>query len=63
MFDSAHPTGGDFDLGTPNQDFGGPGIGVGGEAGSPFQNDLAKGNILVVGENLFDSNGDGPPSA
>jgi len=53
IFDSANPTGGsggtpDFDLGTPHADFGGPGIGIGGQAGSPFQNDTALGNILIV---------------
>ncbi|NJM97332.1 MAG: hypothetical protein HC800_09285 [Phormidesmis sp. RL_2_1] len=29
IFDSSNPTGGDFDLGTPNQKFGGPGVGDG----------------------------------
>ncbi len=59
IFDSANPTGGDTDLGTPNQDFGGPGVGAGGETGSPFQNDTALGNVLIVAEDLVDGNGDG----
>jgi hypothetical protein len=45
-------TGGDTDLGSPNKDFGGPGQGAGGEAGSAFQNDTALGNILIVHEHL-----------
>jgi hypothetical protein len=58
IFDSAHPTGGDDDLGTPHLHFGGPGIGAGGYAG-PFQNDEPKGKVLIVGENLNDWEGDG----
>ena len=50
IFDSANPTGGDLDLGTPNQDFGGPGIGFGGASGQPGQNDVAEGKILIISE-------------
>ena len=50
IFNSANPTGGDRDLGTPNQDFGGPGIGSGGGAGQPGQNDTALGNVLIISE-------------
>jgi hypothetical protein len=59
LFDSSNPTGGDVDLGTPNEDFGGPGIGAGGEAGTPGQNDEALGFLLIVEENSTDDNGDG----
>lgn len=59
LFDSAHPTGGDLDLGTPNQTFGGPGIGAGGEAGAPFENARPQGKILILAENLRDANHDG----
>lgn len=55
IFDSSAPTGGDPDLGTPNQDFGGPGIGTGGESGSPYQNSTALGKLLIITED-FDSN-------
>lgn len=55
IFDSSTPTGGDPDLGTPNQDFGGPGIGTGGESGSPYQNSVALGKLLIITED-FDSN-------
>lgn len=41
-------TGGDDDLGTPNNTFGGPGVGVSGEAGSDYANDTALGNLLIV---------------
>lgn len=58
-FDSSQPTGGDFDLGTPNESFGGPGVGQGGEAGSPFENRRPLGNLLIVGDDLTDSDGDG----
>lgn len=52
VFDSANPTGGDPDLGTPNSDFGGPGVGTGGASGAPFANTVALGKILIVAENL-----------
>ena len=58
IFDSAAPTGGDTDLGTPHMDFGGPGIGAGGAAAGPFPNMLAQGHLLIVGENLIDANMD-----
>jgi hypothetical protein len=56
IFDSANPNGDpcggglDLDLGTPNETFGGPGVGAAGEAGSPTENDTAKGNILIINE-------------
>jgi hypothetical protein len=65
VFDSSHRTGGDSDLGSPNSDFGGPGIdgslgdNLGGEAGSPFQNDAAQSHVLIIAEDLVDSNNDG----
>jgi len=49
-FDSSNPTGGDFDLGTPNVTFGGPGIGAGGEAGQPGENAVALNNVLIISE-------------
>ena len=52
IFNSNAPTGGDFDLGTPHTDFGGPGVGAGGAAGSTYQNNLALNNLLVVSEDL-----------
>ena len=58
IFDSTNPTGTDIDLGTPNEDFGGPGVGDGGESGSPFQNDADLGRLLIVGEDLVDLNND-----
>jgi hypothetical protein len=59
LYDSDCPgkcTGRDTDLGTPNQDFGGPGIGDGGKAGSPTQNDEALHNLLIVASYLTDVN-------
>jgi hypothetical protein len=50
IFNSSDPTGGDFDLGTPNEDFGGPGIGVGGGMSSIFANKEPQGNILIISE-------------
>lgn len=58
VFDSANPTGEDEDLGTPNEDFGGPGEGSAGEIGSPFVNDKPLGNLLIVSEDLTDANND-----
>lgn len=59
VFDSNCPgacSGNDVDLGTPNMDFGGPGEGPGGIAGATFPNDTAQNNILIVAEDLEDSN-------
>jgi len=50
IFDSAQPTGYDWDLGSPNEDFGGPGRGVGGEEGQPGENRWPLGNILIISE-------------
>lgn len=58
VFDSSEP-GPDRDLGTPNEDFGGPGVGEGGERGAVFQNDRPLGNLLIVAQNLTDADGDG----
>ena len=54
IFNSAAPTGGDFDLGTPNEDFGGPGEGEGGEAGEPGENNTPLGNLLIIAEDIKD---------
>lgn len=46
VFDSANPTGGDLDLGTPNQQYNnGPGVGSGGAT-----NDTPLGNVLIISE-------------
>lgn len=50
IFDSSQPTGGDNDLGTPNNDFGGPGRGNGGAQGQPGENSVAQGNLLIISE-------------
>jgi len=43
LFDTGDPTSHDFDLGTPNEQYGGPGIGAGGDNNTEFQ-----GNALIV---------------
>ncbi|MEM0996866.1 MAG: hypothetical protein AAGN35_07300 [Bacteroidota bacterium] len=58
IFNSARPTGGDTDLGTPNERHGGPGVGEGGESGIGV-NDQPLGNLLIVAENDRDGDGDG----
>ncbi|MEO1527082.1 MAG: SdrD B-like domain-containing protein [Planctomycetota bacterium] len=50
IFDSSNPTGNDYDLGTPNQAFGGPGVGAGGGLGSDNPNEVGLGNILIISE-------------
>lgn len=50
LFDSATPTGGDDDLGSPNGDFGGPGVGAGGGEGQAGVNFEAEGLVLIVSE-------------
>jgi len=59
VFDSEEPSGGDLDLGTPNQDFGGPGKGKGGEAGAEGENHTAFENLIIIAENDADDDGDG----
>lgn len=59
VFDSSAPTGGDPDLGTPNQDFGGPGVGNGGSMGAAGENAVALGNLIIIAENDTDANNDG----
>jgi len=58
VFNSQTPTGGDADLGTPNVDFGGPGIGSGGSSGAPGENNRSYGNLLIIAEDLCDKDGD-----
>ena len=59
IFDTEEPSGGDWDLGAPNQDFGGPGLGEGGQTGKEGQNENVLGNILIIAENDEDVNEDG----
>ncbi len=42
LFNTANPTGNDYDLGTPNELYGGPGIGSG------YGNDAYQGNALII---------------
>lgn len=58
IFDSGNPTGSDPDLGTPNQDFGGPGEGSGGRGGTIGQNDTALDNLLIISEDADSSDPD-----
>lgn len=53
VFDSANPSGQDSDLGTPNQQYAGPGVGSGGAS-----NDTALGNVLIISEDLDASDPD-----
>jgi hypothetical protein len=53
VFDSSNPTGGDYDIGTPNELYGGPGRGQGGES-----NDTPLGNVLILSEDLDPSDPD-----
>jgi hypothetical protein len=59
VFDSEEPTGGDWDLGAPNSDFGGPGLGAGGGEGKEGANTEKLGNVLIIAEDDDDSDGDG----
>ncbi|MEL7060841.1 MAG: SdrD B-like domain-containing protein, partial [Acidobacteriota bacterium] len=49
-FDSANPSGGDPDLGAPNEAFGGPGDGAGGAPGAPFENPFILDNVIIISE-------------
>ncbi|WP_419194230.1 SdrD B-like domain-containing protein [Novipirellula herctigrandis] len=54
VFNSSAPTGGDKDLGTPNENFGGLGIGSGGIS----SNDTDLGNVLIISEDGVATNPD-----
>ncbi|MEM1181715.1 MAG: SdrD B-like domain-containing protein [Acidobacteriota bacterium] len=56
VFNTGSPTGGDTDLGTPNETFGGPGIGGGGEAGQPNENRTFRGNVGIISANGDETN-------
>lgn len=58
IFDSANPTGGDWDLGTPASKFGGKGRGEGGLAGEGT-NVLPLNKVLIIAENDVDADRDG----
>ena len=48
LFNSANPVSSDTDLGTPNADFGGPGIGGDGSSTSAYPNFIPQKNILII---------------
>jgi hypothetical protein len=49
----------DRDIASPHEDFGGPGRGIGGAEGSPWENNTALGKVLVLAKDKVDSNNDG----
>jgi len=55
IFDSSNPTGNDFDLGSPNEMFAGPGISSDGPQAS---NDVPLGNVLIISEDMDSSDPD-----
>lgn len=57
IFDSTAPTGGDWDLGSPNTlcSGGGPGTGAGGQPGMPGENCSDLGNLMIVAANVNDT--------
>lgn len=59
VFNSAAPTGGDDDLGTPNETCGGPGEGAGGEVGGLYENCEPLYNVLIIDDTVADADGDG----
>jgi hypothetical protein len=48
IYDTSNPDGADPDLGSPNEDCGGPGKGSGGGLNSPYSNCVALGNVLII---------------
>ncbi len=59
IFNSSNPPDHCEDLGTPNVDFGGPGIGRGGSAGEAGENSTAQEQLLIIAENDRDQDNDG----
>lgn len=57
LLDSSRPPAGHLDFGTPNQNFGGPGVGAGGQGGTGA-NGRRFGNVVVVAR---EHRSDGPP--
>ena len=55
IFDTANPTGGDDDLGTPHKSFGGPGVGKGGKKNKLFENRDPQGFALIISEDHADA--------
>jgi hypothetical protein len=58
IFNTASPTGGDSDLGTANQAFGGPGVGAGGGGSMPGSNSVPLSKVLIVAETTNSANPD-----
>lgn len=58
IFDSNNPTGGDIDLGTPNQQYGGPGVSDSSSDGNEASNDTAQNNLLIITEDFDTSDPD-----
>lgn len=60
IFDSASPTGGDWDLGSPNNQChpAGPGSGNGGNPGDPGENCSPQGKVLIITEDRDQSDPD-----
>ena len=58
IFSSSNPSGGDTDLGTPNEDFNGPGVGLGGGQGAAGENSVDLSNIVVISEDADPSDPD-----
>lgn len=58
IFDTDNPSGGDDDLGTPNEEFGGPGVGAEGGVGETGENRAFEHNIMILAENSNSSNPD-----
>lgn len=50
IFDGANPTGGDVDLGSPHESFGGPGEGADGAFGLVGENRVPQRRILIISE-------------
>lgn len=58
-FDSSTTTAGAEDLGTPNEDFGGTGIGNGGGSGEDGENSRKHNNLLIMPMHFVDDDSDG----
>ncbi len=62
VFDSSHPSGNEWDLGSPHEDFGGPGKGGGGKSGAAGENAVGLDQVLIISKDGDSGDPDSEPT-